>query len=248
MSVRNRIRGWAIPIGACAAVLGAGALLFLVWTHNVPLRVIETDRAALEAILAADSALLEPSPTERTFGEEIQIVRTIQSSVLRVAPLRKAIPRGQPREPADLLRAGRGLCYDRVRTMEKGFREAGFDVRHAALYSTEGGWLGWLCLFRPGVPSHAVAEVRTSRGWLVVDPNHAWVSLDSDGLPLGLRELRAAAGEGRNVCEQPPPEPILRSPFFYVYGLYSRHGGFYPPYTPFPDVNLPELTLNLSRP
>ena len=30
---------------------------------------------------------------------------------------------------------------------------------------------------------------------------------------------------------------LFSKPFVYLPGLYSRHGQFYPPFTPIPDVN-----------
>jgi hypothetical protein len=35
------------------------------------------------------------------------------------------------------------------------------------------------------------------------------------------------------------------APFTWIYSLYSRHGRFYPPYDPVPDVNWAELAQNL---
>jgi hypothetical protein len=40
------------------------------------------------------------------------------------------------------------------------------------------------------------------------------------------------------------PNELLTNPFIYVIGLYSRHGFFYPPYLPFPDVNVLQLKAN----
>ena len=38
---------------------------------------------------------------------------------------------------------------------------------------------------------------------------------------------------------------IYSAPFTWVYGFYSRHGRFYPPYNAVPDVNWGELAQNL---
>jgi hypothetical protein len=42
-----------------------------------------------------------------------------------------------------------------------------------------------------------------------------------------------------------PINPIFRSDFTYVIGLFSRHGRFYPPFTPIPDVNWRQIVYNL---
>ena len=40
--------------------------------------------------------------------------------------------------------------------------------------------------------------------------------------------------------------PILGRPFTYLFGLYSRHGRFYPPYTPVPDLDWGQLGYNFG--
>ena len=76
-------------------------------------------------------------------------------------------------------------------------------------------------LWRRGHGSHAVSDVLTVDGWVRVDSNEAWVSVDG-----------------------PPPSPIYDG--VTIVGLYSQHGRFYPPFTPIPDVNWRELHRNLT--
>jgi len=60
----------------------------------------------------------------------------------------------------------------------------GFTPRHDFLLYRED--LPLLeALIRRGHPSHAVTEVKTSRGWLYVDSNQPWVAVNRDGQPLG---------------------------------------------------------------
>ena len=102
-------------------------------------------------------------------------------------------------------------------------------------------------LLTPGDPSHAVSEVLTRRGWLVVDSNTRWLALDRSSAPVSIAAVRAsAAGRAPIAWRQPPPFAIYRHPFVFVYGLYSRHGEFYPPYDFVPDVNYAELMHNVS--
>jgi hypothetical protein len=42
-----------------------------------------------------------------------------------------------------------------------------------------------------------------------------------------------------------PPGYIYNERFFYIYGLYSRHGRFFPPYNVIPDINYSEFIQNL---
>lgn len=74
--------------------------------------------------------------------------------------------------------------------------------------------------------SHALTEAKTAEGWVMVDSNTRWI-----GPPA--------------ISSQLPPA-ILARPHALIYGLYSRHGRFYWPYLPIPDVNWRELLYNLT--
>ena len=39
---------------------------------------------------------------------------------------------------------------------------------------------------------------------------------------------------------------LFAGEFIFVFGLYSRHGNFYPPYNYVPDINWKELIQNFS--
>jgi hypothetical protein len=140
-------------------------------------------------------------------------------------------------ELGDLYEAKRGLCYDRSRAIEKVLSHLGFEVRHAAVYSTKK--TGRLAAFlTPKTQSHAVTEVKTEHGWLVIDSNRRWIGLTSDGQPVALEALQDKSAEQTwDTRLQEDMSPILAGPYTYLFGLYSRHGRFYPPYTPVPDVD-----------
>ncbi|MDH3256227.1 MAG: transglutaminase domain-containing protein [Nitrospinota bacterium] len=185
-------------------------------------------------------------PANRTYENEIDIIIQIQNSVLSKAAHKNALPLGAKREPKDLFTAKAGLCYDRSRVIEKILRSIGFKTRHVSIYSTKQTHSSIKSLLTPGVASHAVTEVLTQKGWLVVDSNHRWVSMDSKNNPISMAQIRlSAAGAADIAWNQIPPNKKYMNPFIYVYGLYSRHGQFYPPYNFIPDVNYRELVSNI---
>jgi len=147
-----------------------------------------------------------------------------------------------PHEPRALYEARAGLCYDRSRTLEKIFRSRGFQTRHVFVFSLTTLASPLRALLTPGVQTHAVTEVRTSRGWLVVGTNARWLSLDEAGQPIamadftGTRRWQPDMRAARNA--------IFDGPFGFVYGLYSRHGQFFPPFAPVPDIAWSEFAAN----
>lgn len=211
-------------------------------------RPTAADRAALETMLAArgQAALLAEPP--RGFIQQVAAVLAIQDAVLTAATVNEGIPLGKTREPAALLRYHKGLCYDRSRAIEKALALLGLETRHVAVYAIAPGSSALDALLTPGVSSHALSEVRTDKGWMLVDSNHRWISLSAAGQPVSIARLAAEGTASFAWAPQVPAKPkrIFSAPFTWLYGLYSRHGRFYPPMDSVPDVNWPQLLANLG--
>jgi hypothetical protein len=80
---------------------------------------------------------------------------------------------------------------------------------------------------------------------MIVDSRTRWAGLTADGRPLDLGAVRKKADRQWSRAVKAPLPEIYGAPFTWVYGLYSRHGRFYPPYNPIPDVSWGELAQNL---
>jgi hypothetical protein len=181
-----------------------------------------------------------------TYLEELDYIIAIQKSVLDIAPHFDSIPFFQKREPKELYFAKSGLCYDRSRVIEKILIYSRFETRHISIYSTQKTNSAFKSLITPGITSHAVTEVHTKKGWLVIDSNAPWVSIDIDENPISIQEIQNSIVNLSNIpFFTPPPSIIYKEPFTFVYGLYSRHGKLYPPYNDIPDINYKELTSNI---
>jgi hypothetical protein len=101
-------------------------------------------------------------------------------------------------------------------------------------------------LLTPGGFSHAISEVLTSRGWLVVDSNAIWFSLDKNDRPIPLEDLWFGLENSKPVeWKNEAPSFLYNEPFIFVYGLYSRHGKFYPPYNFVQDIHIGEFIQNI---
>jgi hypothetical protein len=210
-------------------------------THNVPTSLTNEDRLYLIRIFeeTGHPTLGEKSSKPRSFEQEVALVLAVQDAALRIAPENKPIAFDRAREPRDLYEMRQGLCYDRSRLIEKALRFLGFRTRHASIYSTAGTDSSLRSLTTPQVASHALSEVLTAHGWMLVDSNSRWIGLTSDQEPISLRHLYRDKKLRSTIWHNEARIPkILASDFTYVIGLYSRHGRFYPPYTPLiPDIS-----------
>jgi transglutaminase-like putative cysteine protease len=189
---------------------------------------------------------IEPFTNVNDYNAQLNFINAVQMSVLANAPLNKGIPKNQTREPKDLLSAGNGLCYDRSRTIEKILRYSGLETRHVSFYSSTDTVASLTAILKPNTPSHAVTEVLTASGWLVVDSNSKWVSVDRSNNPISIEMIAKSIKNSKYpLFKEPPPAKIYKNPFIHIYGLYSRHGRFYPPYNWIPDINYQEFLHNL---
>lgn len=193
---------------------------------NVPTDVTLEDEAVFR-----DMLWLNPQTIRlQSFDDEIKIIRLVQQRILNAAPANSGIPEFETREPADLMRLKSGLCYDRSRSIDKALKFLGFQTRHLyLLYGGEKSSLQALLAYRQS--SHAVTEVKTSRGWMLVDSNSAWISLSMNREPIPADQVWQRSGEFSTI------PAYFKDPFWVIPGLYSRKGFFYRPYIPFPDIN-----------
>jgi len=189
---------------------------------------------------------IKPLPTNPAYAEELDFIVSVQRSVLKVAAKNQGLPFDQKREPMDVYISKTGLCYDRSRAIEKILMYAGFKTRHVSVYAKKAAKTSVEALATPDIESHAITEVLTRNGWLVVDSNTPWISTDKDRNPVSMKDLQAAANTSFPVQWSMQPAPkIFRGPFIFIYGLYSRHGRFYPPYNFIPDIHYGEFIQNL---
>jgi hypothetical protein len=208
----------------------AAIFVLLAFVTNVPTRLEREDIFAIKAFLN-----LEKPPDINNFEDEIRVIQWVQAQILNAAPGNEPIPDYQDREPMDLLKTKSGLCYDRARSLDKAYTWIGFESRHVYImfadkHSGTGAWP----FIRQALSfsySHAVTEVKTSRGWLMVDSNSPWISLDNQGFPVSAEDVHI-----KRSNFQAPPE-YIQIPFWAVPGMYSRRGQFFRPYIPFPEFN-----------
>ena len=231
------------------AVLAVLALLFMAAISNVSNELTEEDRFYIRKMLdkSGHANILPGIAASASFEQQIGIIRALQDTAFSASPENQPIGLFHTREPKDVYLARKALCFDRSRLIEKLAAYTGFPVEHISIYRRSNGWPGIIVLFTPRIESHAVSGIRTDRGWIVVNSTSHWIALAQDGRPLSISQIARLPPTDRHwsqSVEEQQPNKLLGGPFTYVIGLYSRHGFFYPPYVPFPDVNFSQLKAN----
>jgi hypothetical protein len=213
--------GW---LYAVALIVMAIFVVLAAYT-NVPTAPNSKDELVFESLGFSLGSGLDAS-----FDDQVALIRKVQFEIFKVAPLGAPIPDYSTREPADLIRHGQGQCYDRSRTLEKAFLYLGLESRHVFIIFKE-NLPFWRAVFKREQRSHAITEVKTSKGWLFVDSNMQWIALTRSGEPVD------ADGVWRQFSELDNPPPYLNNPWWAVRGMYSRKGQFYGAGIPFPEFN-----------
>lgn len=198
---------------------------------NVSTHPTDSDDAVFRTVLG-----LQKPQGLLSYEQELQLIKSVQALVLKEAPGMQAIPEYESREPEDLFRNRTGLCFDRSRTFDKLFNWYGFETRHLYILYAKKPTTGeklpfWRAFFTKGTESHAVTEVKTSRGWLVVDSNKPWISVAADGSPIDADHIYKQANRFASIPE------YWDKPYWAIRGMYSRRGQFYRPYVPYPELN-----------
>lgn len=220
---------WILALKALLLLCLSALFLLLAAISHVSTSLEAGDVAVFENDLKIAS-LRHP----KTFADEIVAIKEIQHRVFDKAPVGAGIPDFRPREPSDLMKRREGLCFDRSRTLDKALEFIGLPTRHVyLLYRHELGFVS--ALFRYGQASHAVTEVRTSKGWMLVDSNTEWIALTRDGNVVNADDVWKRATEFDAIPS------YLKDSWWAIRGMYSRKGQFYPPYFIFPNLNLPDL-------
>lgn len=216
-------------------------LLFLVGLvyHNVPKNVSQEDEVGLEEIFGTDRVF----GGDLDFEDQISLIHNMVNTLHTRYVVGTPIEYNNPREPSQLILNGGGLCYDFSRTIEKYLIYNGFQTRHVAVYLQHGSF--WNTITLKGAYSHSLSEVKTAKGWMIVDSNLKFYAIDNANNIYAYKDLvKLKESPSWKLHLEEGLAPFYSPDVEFVYGLYSRHGGFYKPYNFIPDYNLRELFYN----
>lgn len=213
------------------------------WGLQINDTITEEDRAYTDSLMQ-ECKLPFPQTKAATFDLQVEQIRAIQHCVLQHSMKYKDIPMFHTRNLRDFYEAKHGFCFDMSYAMEKILRQYGYEIRHASIYQT-GGRNFLLALGSTQTRSHALCEVLTEKGWMIVDSLIPFLGLRNEQAPYDLKSLRQLVASGKfNPNEFEETLDIYTKDYVVVYGLYSRHGKFYPPYNFVPDFQYRQLWYN----
>ena len=206
-------------------------MVILAYVKNVSTEVSYIDAETFQKYYK-----LEQPKQSLTFDQQIKLIKKVQLKVLEISPIGNPIPEYQNREPQDLIKNRTGLCFDRSRTLDKVYSWLGFQTRHVFIFFLDkeknANYLAALFfILKSGVSTHAVTEVKTEKGWIIVDSTSDWLSVTKYGKPVIPEDII------HNIKDFDNLPLYFNDPLIAIRGLYSRRGQFYEPFVPFPDLN-----------
>ena len=211
-----------------------GALYYFLISIGVSKSISEDDKY-ITKLLNVDKECLKTN----SYEQEIKCIKSIQLSQLNLITGKSCRGKYINLGSKEVINRNTACCFDRARITEQALQIYGFKVRHVHLNETSKR--GYFNLLVPNTSSHAVSEVLTSKGWLGVDSNEAFVLLDKNNYP---NTYEKAISNG--VINSYSKSPIYEKSMTYVIGLYSRNGTFFEPYIPYvPELNFGDFFGNL---
>lgn len=212
---------------------GVAVVAVMLLLNSVDTAVTDQDREVI-GVLEIDDECAETDGID----EELRCIEAVQESVFELIPdTTCGFERGESEHTASgVAERGYGCCYDRATLIEQVLRHHGFEVRRTALYKRQSNPLKY---FQPGIPSHALSEVKTAEGWLAVESLAPFVGVDDRGEVYDMPAIREGMEAG--VIDDETfgveiPSNFFEGDFAYIYGMYSRHGFFFEPHIPVPEV------------
>ena len=210
----------------------ASIVLFAFAFNSYP-TVTATDRAYIDSFLTEWKFPAQTDSIHSSFDKEIEFISTVQDGVLQ--SIRHDMIKYNQVGDCKIYYTGRkGSCYDRAIFMEKIFSTYGFPIRHLYLYfNSDSTHIQSLDIFNKGLTSHAMLEVKTKKGWMLVGTNGNWLAMDQQKNPLKIQQVREVLKKGAFTPYKKTSIGItfyetfqIPSNFKVIYGVYSRHGEF----------------------
>lgn len=138
-----------------------------------------------------------------------------------------------------------GCCFDIARLIASTLEHFEFEIRHTSLHQMK---FPFPVNYLLPTKSHAVVEVRTSKGWVLIGSTSTFIGIDKSGKLYTAKSLRPEIMNNRmDQFDGFRPENYFNGNYSVAYGLYSRHGLLYEPYVKyFPDIDWKQFSYNFK--
>ena len=210
-----------------------GSLCYVLIAMSVSKSISEDDKY-ITKLLEVDKECLKIN----SYEQEIKCIKAIQVSQLNLISGKDCRGKNINLGSKEVINLNTACCFDRSRITEQALQIYGFKVRHIHLNWTSNR--GYLNLLVPNTNTHAVSEVLTSKGWLGVDSNEAFVLLDNNNNPNTYEKAIL-----NGVINSHSKQNFYKNKMTYIIGLYSRNGTFFEPYIPYvPEINFNDFLAN----
>jgi hypothetical protein len=207
------------------------AAVLLVFLFDGYPRVTRTDRVYIDSFLSIWKMKIDPAQLHRDFELERKFIESLQAHTFESLESKLyPIPTDSVGSMRFYFNQREGACYDRAIFMEKFLEIAGFDTRHLYIwFPPKEEKNSWTSLLKKKLHSHALLEVKTLRGWMVVETFTRFIAIDPNNQPYDIQKLRSIQQDPNatdSAVKQVFPWYQESGGFQFVYGLYSRHGRF----------------------
>ena len=186
---------------------------------------------------------IDTNGIHESFESELAFISAVQNAVVKLSKVGEGIPQCHERNVKDLYISRMGLCYDNSHVIEKILTLYGFETRHVCMYLYKHWYEYFIVFFKLNSYSHAVSEVKTSKGWMFLDSLSSFKGLINNLQPVTLYKVRTLI-YSKNVPTEILSSHNYSSKFIFLYGVYSRNGKLYAPYNWVPDYQFNEVRYN----
>jgi hypothetical protein len=226
------------------------AILVSLLTINRSPNLSHSDRSYIDSFFKEFKLENNPVSIHKSFDSELDFISKLQDvAILHIE--QTEVPHKYFGDIEYYFKQRKGFCYDRAIFMEKIFKLFKFDFRHIYIYfpSMNQKETAISNFFKKGTKSHALLEVKTKKGWMLIETNCNWLGLKSNKELLTVESFNELKINQNTIDFYKNPScgiPFWKryNSFRYIYGFYSRHGDFFSRSSIIPDINLKMLLSN----
>ena len=212
-----------------------------IYAFNVDTQVDAAEREIIETYISKSDFVDFNKISDRE--RELLLLKIMDAAHKIAGPSRNSPPHGVKRGIASSLKYSGGSCYDRSYYIEQILTYLNIPSRHVFLALVESN-----SIFKRGLLSHALTEVNINGNWFLIESLYSHVYKNKSGELVSAMYIKENFGDVNfpdfNHVDAELYSYIARGDFKVYYGIYSRHGGFFPPYhIPF-NINYKQILFN----